>query len=71
MVEAYEADYLIVLTEEKGDNKLLVLESQFKKLELKKNVNYFVYKEKKKDLLSSIYEEPSFEVFIAIKFLNA
>ena len=71
MVEAYEADYLIVLTEEKGDNKLLVLESQFKKLELKKNVNYFVYKEKKKDLLSSINEEPSFEVFIAIKFLNA
>jgi hypothetical protein len=27
IIEAYEADYLIVLTEQKGDNKLLVLES--------------------------------------------
>ena len=47
IIEAYEADYLIVLTEKKGDNKLLILETQFKNLNLKKNINYFVFKEKK------------------------
>lgn len=36
-----------------------------------KDKEYFVFKEKKKDLMSRLNEEPSFEVFIAIKFTNA
>ena len=73
IIESLEADYLIVLTEEQGDNKLALIESQLDDLELQKDIHYFVFKEKKKDLMSSLNpdDEPVFEVFIAIKFTNA
>lgn len=73
IIESLEADYLIVLTEEPGDNKLALIESQLLDLEFKKDTHFFVFKEKKKDLMSSLSldDEPTFEVFIAIKFTNA
>ena len=73
IIESLEADYLIVLTEEQGDNKLALIESQLEDLELEKDKHFFVFKEKKKDLMSSLNpdDEPVFEVFIAIKFTNA
>ena len=47
MIESLEADYLIVLTEESGDNKLSLIESQLDDLGFRKEFEYFVYKEKK------------------------
>ena len=46
IIESLEADYLIVLTEEQGDNKLALIESQLDDLELQKDIHYFVFKEK-------------------------
>jgi hypothetical protein len=71
IIESLEADYLIILTEEQGDNKLALIESQLEDLEFKKDIHFFIYKEKKKDLMSSLDDEPVFEIFIAIKFTNA
>ena len=72
MIESLEADYLIVLTEESGDNsKSTLIEGQLDDLGFIKEKEYFVFKEKKKDIMSTINEEPSFEIFIAIKFTNA
>ena len=67
LVESFEADYVIVTSEEwPGDQKSVIIENQLKDLGLKRNRHYWIFVEPMAAKFRA--EHPAFKIFFAIRF---